>query len=132
MRNQFFLLHRKAPLFQGLAFLVNTISFGNSSHFYSIAFTLEHRATFCKFNRLVYRLCFYDDISANRFLDLSKGTISHNLVVSHHSAVIEWEAVPTTEFILGCNAADPVHCLFHPNLDLFGRRHLLAILVSEN
>ena len=121
---------------QGLLIgLVNAVPSGNLSDFDAVAFPLQHRRTFGKFHCFFYRVCFDNDVSTDRFLDVAKRAVDDHLslVCSFYcSGIIKWQSIATDKFVLCRNAANPVHCLFHPYLDLFGRGYFVTVFVPEN
>src|SRR5688572_1683579 len=101
-------------------------------YFDRIAFTLQYRGAFSKLSGFVSRFSPHDDVPADGFFYFSERAIGHCFIVMYHFSIFEEKAVAQYKLVLSCYAADPVHCLFHPNLDLFRGGYFLAVLVSEN
>src|SRR6187551_1466949 len=107
----------------------------NFPYLYTIAFTLQDGTTLRKFYCFIYRFSFNYDEAGDRFLDITKWPVGHYLPFLrcfHDPGIFKKDTIARYKFVLRGYATNPVHSLFHPYLDLFGRGYFVAVFVPED
>src|SRR5690242_17992919 len=109
--------------------LMDAVAFGDSSYLNAVSFALQYRRALGKFDSFLNRVRFYHHIPTDGFFDFPEGAVGYHVVGPNYLRVFERKPVAAAELILRSNAANPVHGLFHPYLDLLRRSNFVAVHV---